>query len=464
MMSLTQRRKDAKERGFVGDFAPSLEISSGEWMHAFATELFPICRSITGDGLRGTLRRIQKEIPITIHEVPSGTPVLDWTIPDEWNISDAWIANASGERVVDFRGNNLHIVSYSVPVRAKMSLAELRPHLHSLPDRPDWIPYRTTYYKRDWGFCLAHDELTKLTEGEYDVCLDATIAPGALSYGELVIPGEIEDEFLISTHCCHPSLANDNLSGIAVATQLAKWIASEPRRHSFRFLFAPGTIGAIAWLARNEQHVHRIKHGLVLTCVGDHGAFTYKRSRQGDAAIDRAVEESLNESGAAHRVIDFFPYGYDERQFCSPGFNLPVGCFMRSQHGTFPEYHTSADNLKFITAEALEGTLILLRRVIERVEQSEWDSHSSSLQHSSERTNDRVFLNLRPKGEPQLGKHGVYERLRDVMPALWVLNFSDGQHSLQKIAARCGLPFDRLEEAANVLTELGLLKEVGSSA
>jgi len=472
-------------------------------MHAFATELFPICRSITGDGLRATLRRIQKEIPITIHEVPSGTPVLDWTIPDEWNIRDAWIANARGERVVDFRANNLHVVNYSTPVRARMSLADLRPHLHTLPEHPDWIPYRTSYYKRTWGFCLAHRQHQQLEDGEYDVCIDSTLAPGALSYGELLVPGESEDEFLISVHCCHPSLANDNLSGVAVAVALAKTLsergtpmprsdspvsnaASECRaparlRHGYRFLFIPGTIGAITWLARNEDQVHRIKAGLVLTCLGDAGAFTYKRSRRGNAAIDHAVEQALRSSDAPHRIIDFSPYGYDERQYCSPGFNLPVGCLMRSQHGTFPEYHTSADNLEFINAEALEESLELVVRTLGTFENvkrenvkrenvkrettrhaapsSRFTFHASRNEQPT--TNNRRFLNLKPHGEPQLSKFALYEALDgDVMPALWVLNFSDGAHSLHDIAARAGLPFDKLARAADILCNRGLLKEV----
>jgi len=462
---LTQRREGAMTstpiRGVASPF-------SGDWMHAFASELFPICRSITGDGLRTTLQRIQREIPITIHEVPSGTEVLDWTIPDEWNIRDAWIANSRGERVIDFQKSNLHVVNYSVPVRQRMTLAELKPHLHTLPDRPDWIPYRTTYYKRDWGFCLSHNQLQQLAENEYEVCIDSRLAPGSLSYGELLISGETDDEFLFSVHCCHPSLANDNLSGIAVAVALAKAI-SHPKI-SFRFLFVPGTIGAITWLAGNKERLARVKHGLVLTCVGDAGHITYKKSRRGDAVIDRAAQQELQESGEPHRVIDFFPYGYDERQYCSPGFNLPVGCFMRSQHGTFPEYHTSADNLDFIKPEALADSLERILGVIELIEtksvkredvKRELDEAVDTTSCFTSYVSRPRFINLKPKGEPQLGKYGLYEAFDgDVMPALWVLNYSDGEHSLPEIAARAGLPFDNIARAADILVSRGLLKEV----
>jgi aminopeptidase-like protein len=441
-------------------------------MHALATELFPICRSITGEGLRATLRRIQREIPISIHEVPSGTTVLDWTIPDEWNVRDAWIKDSRGERIIDFRKSNLHVVNYSSPVRARINLSDLKSRLHSLPQHPDWIPYRTTYYKRDWGFCLPHRQLSQLPDGEYDVCIDSTLAPGALSYGEWLVPGETKDEFLISCHGCHPSLANDNLSGMVLAVALAKQLQQRRwSRYSYRFLFIPGTIGAITWLARNRRAVSHIKHGIVLTCVGDAGNITYKKSRRGDAPIDRAFQQVLRESNAPHRVIDFFPYGYDERQFCSPGFNLPIGCFMRSQHGTFPEYHTSADNLEFLKEDALADSLAKVLAAIEIVESQDdlgspmpgFDDETRVSYHVFPATHQhRRFLNLKPEGEPQLGKYGVYEAFgSDVMPALWLLNFSDGEHSVSDIAARSGLSFDNLLHAADILASRGLLKEVG---
>lgn len=426
--------------------------SAGERMHALITELYPICRSITGDGVRQTLSILGERIPLTLSEVPTGTQVLDWTVPREWNIRDAYVMNAAGERVIDFRRHNLHVMNYSVPVRRRMTLDELKPHLHTLPDQPDLIPYRTSYYKDAWGFCLSHNDLLKLDAGEYDVCIDSTLDAGALTYGECVLAGDTEDEVLFSCHVCHPSLADDNLSGIAVATELAQRLMAQPHRYTYRFVFIPGTIGSITWLARNEVRVPNVKHGLVLTCVGDTGAFTYKRSRRGNAMVDRAVAHVLAQSGHTHRTIDFFPYGYDERQYCSPGFNMPVGCFMRSQHGTFPEYHTSADNLAFVKPASLEASLDMLWSVIEVIER------------------DGVYVNLSPKGEPQLGKRGLYEglgasadRRRYEMALLWVLNQSDGQYSLLDIAERAGMPFSLIARAADALVKAQLLRRNESS-
>lgn len=444
----------------TGSFTPD-----GDSIFALARELFPICRSITGSGLRETLQRIVREIPISIREVPSGTPVLDWSVPNEWNIREAWIRDAGGNEVVNMRSSNLHIVNYSAPVCARMDLSELKAHLHTLPDRPEWIPYKTSYYRREWGFCLAHRIFLELLPGEYDVCIDSSLAPGSLSYGEWVLPGSSHEEFLVSAHCCHPSLANDNLSGIVVSVALAQLLSARSKRHfTYRFLFAPGTIGAIAWLAANHHSAQQIRHGIVLTCVGDRGPFTYKRSRRGDAEIDRAAEHVLRESSDQNRVIDFSPYGYDERQFCSPGFDLPVGCLMRSQHGTFPEYHTSADNLSFISADKLEETLRTLVRIIDVIELGRAQPTRTALTLSEEvGARARSFRNLAPYGEPQLGKYGFYEAFRgDQMPALWVLNLSDGRHSLGQIAARASLPFDTVEKAADVLATLGLVREVSA--
>lgn len=420
----------------------SASASAGAQMHALAAALYPLCRSITGDGIRETLRLVQEHLPLEWHEVASGTPVFDWTVPKEWNIRDAWIKNSQGERVVDFQKHNLHVVNYSAPVRKTMTLAELKPFLFSLPDQPDLIPYRTTYYKETWGFCLPHRQLLTLPEDNYEVCIDATLAPGRLTYGEYYLPGKTTDEVLISCHCCHPSLANDNLSGIVLGVQLAKLIAQQPRRYSYRFLFIPATIGAVTWLALNKDVTKSIQHGLVLTCVGDPGKLNYKKSRRGDAEIDRAVLHILKHSGQPYGVIDFFPYGYDERQYCSPGFNLPVGCFMRSQHGQFPEYHTSADNLDFITPEALGDSFAKAAAVLDLLEAN------------------KTFLNLNPHCEPQLGKRGLYGVPgTDVLAMLWVLSLSDGQHSLLDIADRADLPFGLVERSAGALLSCGLLRE-----
>ncbi len=436
----------------VGEVRARLDADAvGRDLYRRIEDLYPLCRSITGDGLRRTLRYLAERAPLTLHEVPSGTQVLDWTVPNEWNIRDAYIATAGGQRIVDFQRSNLHVVNYSVPIRGRMTRAELEPHLHSLPAAPDWIPYRTSYYLATWGFCLSHRQRSALAEDEYEVCIDSTLAPGALSYGEGYLPGASADEVLISCHVCHPSLANDNLSGMVVAMTVAALLRDCTRRYSYRFLFIPGTIGSIAWLARNEAGVDRIKHGLVLACLGDSGAFTYKKSRRGDAEVDRVVAHVLQERGARHRLEDFTPYGYDERQFCSPGFNLPVGCFMRTPHGQFPEYHTSADDLSFVSPAALAESLDTVLAIVEALE-----------------SNQR-YLNLSPKGEPQLGKRGLYRSMGgfaqggvDELALLWVLNLSDGEHSLLDIARRSGRELGAIRRAADLLEASGLLKELAT--
>ncbi len=416
-------------------------------MHELISELYPICRSITGEGFRTTMRRIQQIIPLEMHEVPSGTEVFDWTVPKEWNIRDAWVKNPQGEKIIDFQVHNLHVLNYSVPVHEKLSLADLKPHLLSAPDYPDAIPYRTSYYKETWGFCLPHNQLLALEDGEYEVMIDSTLEPGSLTYGEYILPGETDEEVLISCHSCHPSLANDNLSGIAVATYLAQQLGQmAKRRYTYRFIFIPGTIGSITWLALNEAVTPRIKHGLVVTCVGDPGGVTYKKSRRDTADIDRAVQQIFHDSGEPHTIIDFFPYGYDERQYCSPGFNLPVGCFMRSQHGQFPEYHTSADNLDFVQEPYLQDSLNKLLAVVDVLE----TNHS--------------YINTNPKCEPQLGKRGLYgaiggqsDKVIDQMAILWVLNLADGEHDLLDMAARSGMRYELIRNAAEVLAEHDLL-------
>jgi len=420
----------------------------GQQMHEFIRALYPICRSITGAGLRETLKQISEHIPLQIREVATGTEVFDWTVPKEWNIRDAYIKNLAGERVVDFRKSNLHVVSYSVPVRTRLPLSELKSHLFTLPDHPDWIPYRTSYYQETWGFCLRHQDLLRMKDEQYEVCIESSLDAGNLTYGEYHLPGEEESEVLISCHACHPSLCNDNLSGIALATFLARHLSTQPLRYSYRFLFIPGTIGSITWLSRNEDKTHRIKHGLVAACVGDPGKSTYKKSRQGDAEIDKAVTHVLKHSGQDYEIMDFSPYGYDERQYNSPGFNLPVGSLMRTPNGRYPEYHTSADNLDFVSAESLKDSYQKYLSVIQVLE------------------NNRTFINLNPKCEPQLGKRGLYRLMGgdrdtgfDQMSLLWVLNLSDGRHSLLDIAERSGYEFSVIKNAAHALCEKDLLKE-----
>lgn len=434
--------------GLLRDFDQEAPVALGEELHRFARELYPICRSITGDGLRRTLAMIRERIPVQTTEVPTGTLVFDWTVPKEWNIRDAFIKSADGKRVVDFQKCNLHVMNYSKPIHASLTLGELKPHLFSVPDKPDWIPYRTSYYEEDWGFCLSHNEMLALKDGEYEVCIDSTLQDGHMTLGECHLPGRSADEVLISCHACHPSLANDNLSGVTVATYLAQFLAGRDLRYSYRFLFISGTIGAITWLARNQGAAARIRHGLVLTCIGDKGRFHYKKSRRGNAEIDRAVTHVLTHQSTSPEFLEFSPYGYDERQYCSPGFNLPVGCLMRSVWGSFPEYHTSADNLDFIQPQQLAGSLRVCTAILDVLE------------------NNRRYRNLNPYCEPQLGKRNLYHSTGgdgiagDINARLWMLNLSDGQSSLLDIAERSGIPFSTINQAADLLCQSELLAPI----
>ncbi|MBN2612176.1 MAG: DUF4910 domain-containing protein [Bacteroidales bacterium] len=420
---------------------------TGDEMYYFITRLYPYCRSITGNGTRQTLADISSIIPLAITEVPTGTKAFDWEVPKEWNIRDAWIKDSNGKKILDFHQLNLHVLNYSIPVNKQVPLTELKKHLYTLPDQPELIPYKTSYYEEKWGFCMSHNQFSQLKDELYHVYIDSSLETGSLTYGELFLKGDTDDEVLISTHICHPSLCNDNLSGIAVATWLAKQLTNQKLRYSYRFLFIPGTIGSITWLSRNEKDVKKIKHGLVITLLGDSSDFTYKRSRKGNALIDKTVETWLKTSGKSYTISDFIPYGYDERQFCSPGFDLPVGCFTRKPFGQFPEYHTSADNLTFVKPEKLEESLNALSDIIEIIEKNE------------------TYINLNPKCEPQLGKRGLYEKTGGTndskitqLAALWVLNYSDGTNSLLDIASRSGLPFSTILKAAEALKECKLLK------
>jgi len=422
----------------------------GEEIYALAAEIYPICRSITGPGVRETLARLAERVPLEMHEVPTGTKALDWTVPQEWSIRDAYIKNAAAERVVDFCKHNLHVLNYSAPVSVRLPLAELKKYVFTLPSQPDLIPYRTSYYNERWGFCMSQNALDALPEGEYEAVIDSTLEDGSLTYGEFVHRGETEDEFLLSAHICHPSLANDNCSGLSLLALLAKRLAGMKTRYTYRFLWAPGTIGAIVWLSRNETSAHRIKHGVVLSCVGDGKDFTYKRTRRGNAPIDRAMTHVLGHMTAKPNIIDFFPYGYDERQYNSPGFKLDVGLFQRSQFATFPEYHTSGDNLAFISPAHLAESYRAIVAAIDIIE------------------NDARFRNVLPKGEPQLGKRGLYAAIggdkdsyAKSMAMLWVLNLSDGEHSLLDIAERSQIPFRLVADTAELLLANDLLAPAG---
>lgn len=423
------------------------EPALGAQMHALVRELYPICRSITGEGLRQSLRLLQRVAPIELHEVPSRTQVFDWQVPREWTFRSARLTGPGGEVVVDAARSNLHVLNYSAPFRGRVPLAELQKHLHSLPDKPALVPYRTSYYREDWGFCLSDEQRLRLPAGDYLVEIDTSLAAGSLTLGEAVVPGAQDDEVLISTHCCHPALANDNCAGMAMCATLARIMGALRPRYTYRFLFVPGTIGAIAWLALNEARARRIRHGLVAACVGDGGRLTYKRSRKGDAEIDRAVAHVLGTSGQDHEIRDFTPYGYDERQYCSPGFNLAVGSLTRTPYGEYPEYHTSADDPDLVKPEKMADTL---RRYLETFEVLE---------------GNRAFVNLAPMCEPQLGKRGLYGSIggqshaaATQMAMLWVLNLSDGTRSLLEVAERARLPFAEVHRAAVALEGAGLLR------
>lgn len=408
--------------------------------------MYPICRSITGNGVRRTLDLVETVVPLQRHEIPTGTPVFDWEVPREWNIRDAYVADETGRRVIDFRAHSLHVVSYSIPVRRRMTLEELQPHLHSRPERPDWVPYRTSYYKEDWGFCLRHSDRERLKPGVYEVVIDSELVPGHLTYAESTIEGQSAEQAIVYTHTCHPSLANDNLTGIAAAAALAQALRAERPRLTWRFVFGPGTIGSLAWLSRNEMLLPRLRGGLVVGLLGDPGPLIFKRSRRGNTATDRAAELVLRSRGA--KIVDFEPYGYDERQFCSPGFDLPVGRLTRSANGQYDEYHTSADDLSLIRPECLAESVRALAELITVMDQN------------------RKLLNLSPKGEPRLGKRGLYGSVGGTGPGklehalLWLLSLADGAHDLVAIAERSQIEWSILVEAASRLETAGLVRTI----
>jgi len=424
------------------------EKEIGRSMYDLIQKLYPICRSITGNGVRETLKIIKEHIPeLQIKEVQSGTRVFDWIVPKEWNIKDAYVKNSKGEKIIDFKKSNLHVLNYSIPINSKVSLKELKEHLYTIPESPDWIPYRTSYYQENWGFCVNYNQYEKLQDDQYEVVIDSTLEEGSLTYGELYLKGESEDEILFSCYVCHPSMCNDNLSGISLLVFLAKFLKNRNLKYSYRFLFIPETIGAITWLSLNENQISKIKGGLVATCLGDAGRSTYKKTRQGNSLIDKVVEKTLIDSGEEFEIIEFFPSGSDERQFSSPGFNLPIGNLTRTLYGRFEEYHTSADDLNFIQSEFLSNSFIKYLKVTYILE------------------SNRTFLNLNPKCEPQLGRRGLYQTIGalksdpDLQIAIfWVLNFSDGKNSLLEISLKSGMQFTQIKTAADTLLKTGLLK------
>lgn len=419
--------------------------NSGPDMHALAAELFPICRSITGNGVRSTLAILADHIPLEIHEVPSGTKVFDWTVPKEWNIRDAYLLDPAGEKVVDFRDHNLHVVNYSVPVDTVLPLAELDEHLHSLPDLPDAIPYVTSYYVERWGFCLPHEQRARLQDGDYRAVVDSTLEDGSLTYAELVIPGQTDSEVLLSTYVCHPSMANNELSGPVVTTTLAQWLASAPRRYTYRIVFVPETIGSITYLSRNLEHLkENVVAGFNITCIGDDRAYSYLPSRHGDTIADRIALEVLESSHPEFVRYSYLDRGSDERQYCSPGVDLPIASVMRSKYREYPEYHTSLDDLSLVTPSGLQGGFDVLRRCIQQLEDTE-------------------YYRATCFAEPQLGKWGLYPTVgkRDVgnfsRRVLDVLAYADGRRSSADLCRAINVDEKEITPILDVLVEKGLL-------
>jgi len=430
-------------------------------------ELFPICRSITGNGVRETLSIIKQIIPeLEIFEVESGTKAFDWVVPKEWNINDAYIKNSKNEKIVDFKKLNLHVLNYSIPINCKLSLTDLKEHIFTSQEHPEWVPYRTSYYEENWGFCMSYKQFESLEDDTYEVIIDSSLENGSLTYGELFLSGDKRDEILFTCYICHPSMCNDNLSGIGLLTFLANVMSKMKLKYSYRFLFIPETIGAIVWLSKNQNHLSNIKFGIVATCVGDKGCITYKKTKNKNSLIDKIVERVLIGSNKPFKMIDFFPWGSDERQFSSPGINIPMGNLMRTMYTQFPEYHTSADNLEFVSPDSLGDSFKCYLDIIEQIENQESiENIDHEITTSVEK--DEIYVNLNPNCEPQLGKRGLYNMVGGWQkPSIsknaifWILNFSDGGKSLKKISERSGIAYDEIKKTAELLIKSNLLKKI----
>lgn len=420
----------------------------GEAMHTLARRLWPLPRSISGAGLRETLGIVGERLPgYTTVEVPSGTRVLDWIVPDEWWVRAAWIDTPDGRRICDFATCNLHLVGYSTGIDAVLSREQLDAHLHSLPGQPEAIPYVTSYYERRWGFCLSHRERESLLPGDYRVHIEAGHQPGSISYGECLIPGESEAEVLLSTYCCHPSMANNELSGPVLLAHLGEWLAREPRRLSYRLLFLPEMIGSIAYLARMREHLQRrVVAGFQVSCVGDERGWGYLPSRDGTTLADRVARHVLQHLDADYTRWRWLDRGSDESNWCAPGVDLPVASVFRSKYGSYPEYHTSLDDLEqVVTARGLAGSFDAYRRIVEALE-------------------GNAIPRATVLGEPQLGRRGLYPALSakgstaGVRPMLDLLSHADGTRSLLDIADLIGLPFREVSALARLLADHDLLR------
>ncbi len=429
-------------------------VDTGADLHRWATDLFPIGRSLSGDGVRATLAYLGELLPgLTTHEVPSGTPAFDWTVPDEWNVRTAYLAEADGTRVADYATSTLHVVGYSEPVDATLSREELEPHLHSIPELPDAIPYVTSYYRRTWGFCVTQRQRDALGDGPFRVVIDADLGPGHLTYAELVLPGDSTDEVLLSTYVCHPSMANNELSGPVVATALGRWLASLPsRRLTYRLVFLPETIGSLIYLSRHLGHLReRVRAGWVLTCLGDERAYSYVPSRYGTTLADAVSLQAVDELGIDCIRYSFLDRGSDERQYCSPGADLPVASLMRSKYGQYSEYHTSLDDLDLVTPAGLQGGLDLLAHAVRIVE------------------SNRTWQATQP-GEPQLGRRGLYPTTStrssggqaDVRSMMNVLAYLDGTNDALAVAQIVGQPVAQVAATAALLERAGVVRELAA--
>ena len=415
------------------------------------SELFPICRSLTGNGVRQTLEILKSHLKINVLEIPTGTEVFDWTVPDEWNIKDAYVLDPDGKKVVDFKESNLHVLGYSEPVDTQLSLKELKKHIYTLPDLPDAVPYLTSYYKRRWGFCMRHRDFLALKDGEYTVKNDSTLKPGFLTLGEAILPGEEKKEIFISCYICHPSMGNDSLSGVVLATLLGKQLTQEKRRYTYRIVFVPETIGAITYLSLNREHlVANVHAGLILSFLGDSGTFRYKKSRRGETEIDRVSEHIMNYRLKGSRVVNFYPHlGSDERQYCSPGFNLPMGLLTRTPYLEYPEYHTSKDDLSFVSEKYLAQSFNVIWDIFRAIELN------------------RAYKNRVQYGEPFLSKHNLVSTLgsqkfieEGKKELMWVLNYCDGEHDLLDIARQLFLCILDLERIVRALLDANLIEPI----
>jgi aminopeptidase-like protein len=424
--------------------------------HQLATELFPICRSLTGPGVRETLEKLRKHLPeLAIHAVPTGTRAFDWIVPEEWWIRDGYIADESGRRIVDFNVNNLHVIGYSEPVDQWLSHDQLDQHLHSLPNQPNAIPYITSYYVRRWGFCLTHNQRVSLAPGRYHAVIDSELREGVLNYAELILPGEKSQEVLLSTYICHPSMANNELSGPVVTTALARWLMSlRARRYTYRIVFIPETIGSVVYLSRHMQHLKsHVIAGFNITCIGDDRCYSYLPSRSGTTIADRAALHVLRQIDPEFKKYTWLDRGSDERQYCAPGVDLPIATIMRSKYGEYPEYHTSLDDLHLVTPSGLQGGFDALRRAIDAIEHD-------------------VYPKVTVFCEPQLGKRGLYPTLStkgagmQVRAMMNLISYCDGNHSLLEIAEIIGEPIWKLMEILKPLIVNGLINtnESGASA